>query len=120
MTSQESQFGIHLSAKIGNNKTAKNFAWCDRQRYIKYNFKSLFQKTSLTAEIHVSIFNFTDSFNDFSFSLTFDTSVSCVVNITRINADTVSNIAKIVYQFSGCHFKINEARSGVKIAAKSS
>ena len=120
VTNQESQLGIHLSARIGSNKTAKNFAWWDKQRYIKYNFKSLFQKTSLTAEIHVSIFNFIDSFNDLSFSLTFETSVSCDVNITRINADIASNIANIVYQLSGCHFKINEARSGVKIAAKSS
>jgi hypothetical protein len=61
-----------------------------------------------------------DSLNVLNFSLILEASVSCEVNITSNNADTASSIAKIVYQISGCHFKMSEAKTGVNSEANSS
>ena len=80
----------------------------------------MFPKTSFIAEIHVSIFNFNDSLNVLNFWVIWETSTSWEVKTTSNSADIASNIAKIVYQLSGFHFKINDAKIGVKRDANSS
>ena len=61
-----------------------------------------------------------DSLNVLNFSVILEASVSCEVNITSNSADIASSIARIVYQPSGCHFKMSEAKTGVNRDANSS